>query len=194
MADDLVTVGACFSVEEAHVLKNLLEAEGISVFLADEKTSGFAWHLSNAIGGVKLQVRADQAERAMTILDSPPDRLTAADLDALAVAPSQSDCDQEMQDISKANGDATDADEDLDEEVDALFPGDAIVQRAWYAAVIGIFVCPPLLHLYSLLLLAQLTFSDMQVSPSANTKQVGAFLIDLVGLLFGYLLFTNIIR
>jgi hypothetical protein len=194
VADSFVTVHSCYSVEEAYVLKNLLEAEGIAVFLADEKTTGFAWHLSNAIGGVKLQVAADQAERAATILESPPDRLTAAELDSLAVEPGPLDCAEEMQDFTGTQGGAADEEENVEVEDNAELPGDGIVQRAWRAAVLGIVICPPTLHLYSLFLLGQLTFSNKEVSPSANAKQVGAFVIDFLAVLFGYVLISNIIR
>lgn len=192
MADSLVTVCSCFSVEEAYVLKNLLEAEGITVFLADEITTGFAWHLSNAIGGVKLQVPAEQADRAAALLAKPEHRLAASEIDALAETPEPSECEEDRQDLQSASEEPDS--EAADSEPDAVpeLPGDAIVRRAWNTAIVGIFVCPPTLHLYSLWLLARLALSNREVSPSVSAKQAVAFLIDLLFVFIGYLVFRSI--
>jgi len=45
-----------------------LESEGIEVFLRDDFTVTVDPFLSNAIGGIKLQVKSSQAEEALKIL------------------------------------------------------------------------------------------------------------------------------
>ncbi len=45
-----------------------LDAEGIWSFLTDEETLTAAPHFSIAVGGVKLKVRTEDAERAMEVL------------------------------------------------------------------------------------------------------------------------------
>lgn len=53
---------------EAHLAKAKLESEGIEVQIADELTAQVNNFYSNAIGGVKLNVRVDDAEKAMKML------------------------------------------------------------------------------------------------------------------------------
>jgi Putative prokaryotic signal transducing protein len=65
----LVTLRQFVSVPEALFAKGLLDSVGIESFLADENIIRIDWFLSNALGGVKLQVRESDAENAMTILD-----------------------------------------------------------------------------------------------------------------------------
>src|SRR5262249_49628477 len=55
---DLVTVATFWFPGEAHIVRCRLEAAGISVYIADEFTVTMDWFLSNAIGGIKLQVAA----------------------------------------------------------------------------------------------------------------------------------------
>ena len=79
MAERLVTVRSFWTEVEAHLAKNRLEAEGIPAFLADETTVSTAWHLGNAVGGVKLQVAEPDAERATVVLDAPAGPVEAPD-------------------------------------------------------------------------------------------------------------------
>lgn len=53
---------------EAHFAKSLLESNEIDVILRDELTIQMDNFISNAIGGVKLQVRECDVESASTIL------------------------------------------------------------------------------------------------------------------------------
>lgn len=53
---------------EAYVIRSKLESEGIVVFLKDENTVQAYNFLSNALGGVKLQVRERDVEEAKQII------------------------------------------------------------------------------------------------------------------------------
>ena len=66
--EKLVTVATYNFPAEADVQRLLLEQEGIQTFLADGNLVGMDWLYSNAVGGVKIQVAASDADRAMTIL------------------------------------------------------------------------------------------------------------------------------
>jgi DNA-directed RNA polymerase subunit RPC12/RpoP len=55
---------------EAQIVKSRLEAEGLEVFLFDQFTVDTDPLVSNAIGGIKLKVWAEDEERALSILDS----------------------------------------------------------------------------------------------------------------------------
>ncbi|MCM4160527.1 DUF2007 domain-containing protein [Antarcticibacterium flavum] len=55
---------------EAQIVKSRLEAEGVEVFLFDQFTIDTDPLVSNAIGGIKLKVWAEDEERALSILES----------------------------------------------------------------------------------------------------------------------------
>ena len=56
-------------VADVQIVKGKLESEGIPVFLRDENTLNSDPLISNAIGGVKLQVYSRDKERAIEIYD-----------------------------------------------------------------------------------------------------------------------------
>lgn len=79
----LITVATFTSPWEAHIAKGRLEAEGITVYIADEHHIWVNWFYSQALGGVKLQVSdldVPDAARVLSELsagafdDDPPER------------------------------------------------------------------------------------------------------------------------
>lgn len=70
--EKLVTIGQFSKGVDAHLAKTRLESEGIECFIQDENLIGLNWLYSNAIGGVKLQVKAEDIEKAKTILSESP--------------------------------------------------------------------------------------------------------------------------
>ena len=58
------------SMPEAHIAMGRLEAEGIESWLADEHLVQTDWLYSIAVGGIKLQVRPELAQRALEILNT----------------------------------------------------------------------------------------------------------------------------
>jgi hypothetical protein len=66
--EHLVTIASCSLPAEALAMRLKLEDAGIPVFLADEYTVVMDWLLSNAIGGIKVQVADHEALRARQIL------------------------------------------------------------------------------------------------------------------------------
>ena len=70
--DSLITVGSYIDPIQAHIASGRLESEGIPVIVADEHYIWANWMLSNALGGVKVQVPAayeDQARQILSDLD-----------------------------------------------------------------------------------------------------------------------------
>jgi hypothetical protein len=63
---ELVTVASFWSAGEAYVSRSRLEAAGIHVYLADESLMGGL--LSNAVGGIKLEVAEKDLPRAQQVL------------------------------------------------------------------------------------------------------------------------------
>lgn len=68
---ELVTIRQFRDLPEALLAKGSLESAGIECFLADENLVRLDWFISNFIGGIKLNVRAADAENAQTLLDEP---------------------------------------------------------------------------------------------------------------------------
>lgn len=68
MKGSFITVKTFTYPHEAQILKGRLESEGINVYLQDELTVQAHNFLSNATGGVKLQVWSSDMEKAIPIL------------------------------------------------------------------------------------------------------------------------------
>lgn len=64
----LVTVARFDLMPLAHIAKGSLEAEGIPCHIADEHLVQTDWLYSIAVGGIKLQVDEEFAERALAVL------------------------------------------------------------------------------------------------------------------------------
>lgn len=68
---ELVTIRKFRDLPEALLAKGSLESAGIECFLVDENLVRLDWFISNFIGGIKLNVRARDAENAQKLLDEP---------------------------------------------------------------------------------------------------------------------------
>jgi DNA-directed RNA polymerase subunit RPC12/RpoP len=66
---ELVTVQRLNTSIDAHLMQNVLEGEGIVSFIQDEHTVDMNALFSNAIGGVRLQVRPEDVQRALEVID-----------------------------------------------------------------------------------------------------------------------------
>lgn len=89
MAGRLVTIATFENSTQSQVAKNALEAEGISAVLGDQMTVDLFWNLSNAIGGVKVQVLEEDVERAVAVLEKelgPAEKIDEEELAAEAEA------------------------------------------------------------------------------------------------------------
>jgi DNA-directed RNA polymerase subunit M/transcription elongation factor TFIIS len=68
MSDELITVKTFFYDHETLLLEPMLQSAGIDYFLKDHRTVTVDPFLSNAIGGIKLQVRPEDVERTLELL------------------------------------------------------------------------------------------------------------------------------
>jgi hypothetical protein len=66
---ELITIRKFQNPSEAVIAKGALESAGIECFLNDSNIVEIDWLLSIAVGYVKLQVRREDAEAALAILD-----------------------------------------------------------------------------------------------------------------------------
>ncbi|MFN7734275.1 MAG: putative signal transducing protein [Pirellula sp.] len=69
MSNDFQTVATFWNPNEAQLARALIESEGIQVVLMGYEAISSDWLLSNAIGGVQLQVLESQVDRAVAILE-----------------------------------------------------------------------------------------------------------------------------
>jgi hypothetical protein len=68
---NLVSIRRYRDLSEAIVARSLIESAGIFCFLRDENFARLEWQVSNLIGGIRLQVPAEDAEAATELLDQP---------------------------------------------------------------------------------------------------------------------------
>lgn len=66
--DSFVEIRSYDEYVSAHIAMGRLEEDGIRVWLKDEHTLSVNPAMTHALGGIKLMVLRDQAERAMEIL------------------------------------------------------------------------------------------------------------------------------
>lgn len=64
----LITIARYSLPYEAHIAKSRLDSEGVPAFVADEHTINMQWLLSDALGGVRLQVPEAHVDAALAIL------------------------------------------------------------------------------------------------------------------------------
>ena len=69
MANEFYTIGSFEYPADVQIIKGRLESEGIMVFLRDENTLNTDPLISQAIGGVKLQVYSKDKDKATAIYD-----------------------------------------------------------------------------------------------------------------------------
>src|SRR5512146_1180443 len=78
--DDLVTIEHFLFVSDAEIARAALEAAGIDAALADVNSSRMSWANAQAHGGVRLQVRREDAEQAAAVLRG--DHLRAVEVES----------------------------------------------------------------------------------------------------------------
>ena len=67
---DFVLLNAYPNYVEAHIAKGVLEEQGIPSWLKDENTVTIDPILTNAVGGIKLMVSRENAQKAWDILEA----------------------------------------------------------------------------------------------------------------------------
>lgn len=151
MSDDLVTIATYDTPAEAGLDRSLLEAAGIRVFTANEATVGIAWHLGAAVGGIRLRVLGQDAERAVALLE-----------DARNIPPlSAADWPDEIQGEQVPDGDG--AEDERDEST-----RDSIASRALRAAFLGLLLPP--LQLYAIWLLGRIAVKTPPMNRSDRRR------------------------
>src|SRR5438034_1027533 len=80
---------------------------------------------------------------------------------------------------NRLEADEEEADEEEIEPLSSVvYTAEDFVTRAWRAAVLGLLVCPPVLHCYSLYLLLRAGLLPDELSPAGKWRAYAAFAID----------------
>jgi Putative prokaryotic signal transducing protein len=69
--NETVTLRQFRDLPEALLAKGSLDSAGIQTYLVDDNMIRMDWFISNLLGGIKLKVRAEDAEAANEILNQP---------------------------------------------------------------------------------------------------------------------------
>lgn len=161
-AGSLRVVSSFASPLEAELAKGRLEAAGIPAALSDQHTVSIAWHLSQAVGGVKVKVAEEDEERAREVLCQVPVLLDAP--------PEYSEDDA----LPVPCADAASRERPPDKAT--------LARRALTASMLGVVFLPPL-TVYSLTLLSRYLSHEDGSTPQDRAQALLALAFDLVALL-----------
>jgi hypothetical protein len=167
MRDGLVTIATFANPVAANLARNRLEAAGIRCSLSDEETVGMVWHLGNALGRVKLQVRAADAEEARAFL-SP---------DGRAHRPEPGETDEPVGSLRQAEQPPDLPPAEPEEPDPPLSAREQDAERAFRGAVIGLLFWP--FQLYVLWLLLKVFVSEEALGPVQRRRARAAAAINL---------------
>jgi len=68
-SEKYVTIATYIGAWEAHLARAKLESEGIYSLVLDDQTASINWIYSSSLAGVRLQVREEDSERALHLLE-----------------------------------------------------------------------------------------------------------------------------
>lgn len=69
MSDKLVPLATFWYPSEAHVVKSFLQSHDILSFVFDDNLGRVAWHLTGAIGGIRLMVMQKDYQKAVGLIE-----------------------------------------------------------------------------------------------------------------------------
>lgn len=148
-AGDLVTVATFDSLIEAQLAQARLETAGLRSQLADAQLIAMDWVLSNAVGGIKLQVLGVDAPAALRALAEPADTPLPENFDDLP-------------------------DDEYDEPPNER---EVAAERTAKAAILGLLLWP--VQFYTALLLLGVWSSPLPLRPEYRGKAVAAACLAL---------------
>jgi hypothetical protein len=196
-SSDLVTVATFDDSVSASLVMNRLKHVGLPAVLSHENVVTWFWYLSNAFGGIGVQVNSKDAEAARCLIEQ-HERLTAADA-AAAEAGSEAETEAEKMigddvvDLSTSNAEAepvavntpeTDQKPLDDEPLPTERERNA--DRAARGAVLGLMFLPLQLYVLCLLLFRVFT-SEENLDDRHVHRTIAAGVINFVVLVGSYL-------
>ncbi len=194
-SSDLVTVASFDDSVSASLVMNRLKHAGLPAVLSHENAVTWFWYLSNAIGGIEVQVNSKDAQAARCLIEQ-HEEFTAADA-AAAEAGSEAEAEKvigaDFVDLSTADAEAgaaaantLETDQELLDDEPAATERERDADRAARGAVLGILFLP--LQLYVLYLLLFRVFTSQEdLDDRHKHKTIAAGVINFVVLVGSYL-------
>lgn len=68
--EDWVVIATFEQATKAHIIKGMLESEGIHCVITNDHLVSIMPFFSNTVGGIKLQVNAEDADRAIELIEN----------------------------------------------------------------------------------------------------------------------------
>ena len=201
MGRRLVTIATFDQPAQAQLVKNVLDQAGIQAAIGDEQLVAMDWLLSTAVGGVKVQVWEEDAERAVAVLE----QKLGERGEGLGVAVSPEELAAEAEAATPDEGEEPEqpsaADTSAPLEAGPPSERDVYARRAAFTAILEMFVLSigsyhPLLGLactlllfYVLYLILNAGFGEGELSPRGRLNLFVGGAIALSELVWVYLLF-----
>ena len=166
----MTTIATFGDAVEAHLARGRVEDAGIRTYLADENVTVMAWHLSNAIGGIKLQVADEDVSAALAALsgengeESPEESDTETTTAILPAEPS-------------ATVDPVDTSAVEDEVEDVATSRELNAARALRGALTGFLIWP--LQFYVFWLLLKILMSDERLNTRGRRNAIVATCVNI---------------
>jgi hypothetical protein len=176
--DELVTVASFDDAVSARLAFNHVREGGVLAVLSDENTVTMDWLLSNAIGGIKIQVNPKDAARARELIDDHERPRASADTEP---GPLTDEIDDEsMAALALASGPADVLIEDEEPDIEEELPStrEQFASRAFRGALLGILLPP--LELYVLYLVLRVFVSDERLGARYRNLASFAAIIMLI--------------
>lgn len=168
--EEIVTLVRLGELPAAQLLCGRLESEGIESFIPDEIMAAQTWHLNRAIGGIRVQVRKIDLERAKQILEQPglgEEAALAANAENLA-EPGAGELAGQYQ---GGNG--------VKDDDGTISPGDRAAYRSMRVALVSLWLLG-LVHPYSLFLAVR-ALGQKDLTPWGRRRAVIALLVSVLG-------------
>jgi Putative prokaryotic signal transducing protein len=181
-SDELVTVATYDNAVAARMALNHLCEAGLAAVLSDESTVAMDWLLSNAIGGIKVQVHSKDVAMAHRLLeehhpgDAAPEAEPLADETEEASVSGKAPWDDDREEGTRAEAEIED-DDDIEEEP-PLSDRERNGLRAFRGALLGI-LFPPI-EFYVLYLVYKVFVSEERLGARYRFMACAAAVIMLI--------------
>ncbi len=179
MGESLVAVSSFWSVPEAHVARNQLEAAGIRAVLEGEEGAS-AIGIGNLTGGVKVLVRGRDVKRALSILAE-----TSSELEKALEGAADWEEGSHAEDSRVMEFEPEEASDETDESTELITRGDRAADHAHRVAYMGILVFPILSHLYSTWILLRLRWQGQELTRAGERARAKAIRLNTIFLTVG---------
>ena len=164
MSNELVILQSYLSGFEANLARSQLAFAGIESVVLDEMVVGTLWHMGPALGGVKLQVRQEDAEEALAVLRE-------------AFAPEESD---DAEGPAPLPTPAQQEEATREAAWEAESPQTLLMDRATRAAVYGLIFFP--VQWWSLYLMGKRLAMSQKLSAQERGRMILLTILNLPGL------------